>query len=59
MVVDFLADPEIERRDLSSLQLVGGGGAALPAAVGEKLERLTGVRYAEGYGLSETIVRPT
>lgn len=55
MVVDFLADPEIERRDLSSLQLVGGGGAALPAAVGEKLERLTGVRYAEGYGLSETI----
>ena len=55
MVVDFLADPEIERRDLSSLALVGGGGAALPAAVGEKLERLTGVRYAEGYGLSETI----
>jgi fatty-acyl-CoA synthase len=55
MVVDFLADPEIEKRDLSSLALVGGGGAALPAAVGEKLERLTGVRYAEGYGLSETI----
>jgi fatty-acyl-CoA synthase len=55
MVVDFLADPKIERRDLSSLQLVGGGGAALPAAVGEKLERFTGVRYAEGYGLSETI----
>lgn len=55
MVVDFLSDPEIESRDLSSLQLVGGGGAALPAAVGEKLQRLTGVRYAEGYGLSETI----
>lgn len=55
MVVDFLSDPEIENRDLSSLALVGGGGAALPAAVGEKLERLTGVRYAEGYGLSETI----
>ncbi|WP_047864886.1 long-chain fatty acid--CoA ligase [Rubrobacter aplysinae] len=55
MVVDFLADPRIESRDLSSLALVGGGGAALPAAVGEKLERLTGVRYAEGYGLSETI----
>jgi fatty-acyl-CoA synthase len=55
MVVDFLAAPEIESRDLSSLALVGGGGAALPEAVGEKLERLTGVRYAEGYGLSETI----
>ena len=32
MVVDFLADPEIENRDLSSLALVGGGGAALPTA---------------------------
>ena len=55
MVVDFLASPRIAERDLSSLVLVGGGGAALPEAVGERLHELTGLRYAEGYGLSETI----
>ncbi|MBA2441343.1 MAG: long-chain fatty acid--CoA ligase [Rubrobacter sp.] len=55
MVVDFLANPEIEEYDLGSFEVVGGGGAPLPAAVGEKLHELTGIRYAEGYGLSETI----
>src|SRR5215216_10101 len=57
MVVDLLSNPEIEDHDLSSLQLVGGGGAPLPEAVGEKLEALTGFRYVEGYGLSETIAQ--
>lgn len=55
MVVDFLANPKIGDYDLSSLVVVGGGGAPLPAAVGEKLNDLTGLRYQEGYGLSETI----
>ncbi|HET7479063.1 MAG TPA: long-chain fatty acid--CoA ligase [Rubrobacteraceae bacterium] len=55
MVVDFLANPKIGGYDLSSLVIVGGGGAPLPAAVGEKLNDLTGLRYQEGYGLSETI----
>ncbi len=55
MVVDFLANPEVEGADLSSFESVGGGGAPLPAAVGEKLEKLTGIRYMEMYGLSETI----
>ncbi len=55
MVVDFLSNPKIEEYELSSLMSVGGGGAPLPAAVGEKLEDLTGLRYMEGYGLSETI----
>lgn len=55
MVVDFLANPNIEDRDLSSLVVVGGGGAPLPAAVGERLHDLTGLRYQEGYGLTETI----
>jgi fatty-acyl-CoA synthase len=57
MVVDLLSNPKIGERDLSSLAFVGGGGAALPAAVGEKLEELTGIRYAEGYGLTETIAQ--
>jgi fatty-acyl-CoA synthase len=57
MVVDLLSNPKIEEHDLSSLQFVGGGGAAMPEAVGKKLEDLAGIRYAEGYGLSETIAQ--
>lgn len=55
MVVDFLADPEVTEHDLSTLSSVGGGGAPLPEAVGEKLKDLLGIEYMEGYGLSETI----
>ena len=55
MVVDFLANPKAGEYDLSSLEIVSGGGAPLPQAVGEKLLDLTGLRYQEGYGLTETI----
>jgi fatty-acyl-CoA synthase len=55
MLIDFLSNPNIAQYDLSSLTAIGGGGAALPEAVGERLFQLTGIRYAEGYGLSETI----
>jgi fatty-acyl-CoA synthase len=55
MAIDFLSDPEVASYDLSSLKSIGGGGAAMPAAVEEKLFQLTGLRYAEGYGLSETM----
>ncbi|MCF8565232.1 long-chain fatty acid--CoA ligase [Alicyclobacillus tolerans] len=55
MVVDFLANPNLSKYDLATLAAIGGGGAPLPQAVGEKLYELTSVRYAEGYGLSETI----
>lgn len=55
MVVDFLANPNLSDYNLETLRSIGGGGAPLPKAVGEKLYELTGVRYSEGYGLSETI----
>lgn len=55
MVVDLLSDPEIDQYNLTSLKAIGGGGAAMPAAVAEKLRLKTGLEYAEGYGLSETI----
>ena len=55
MVIDFLANPKIRDYDLHTLMLVGGGGAPLPETVGERLYELLGLRYMEGYGLSETI----
>ena len=57
MVVDFLSMPDVTKYDLSSLSYIGGGGAPLPEAVGEKLHELTGMRYVEGYGLTETIAQ--
>ena len=55
MAIDFLASPELGKHDLSSLQRIGGGGAAMPEAVAQRLKDLTGLDYIEGYGLSETI----
>ncbi|WP_449355372.1 long-chain-fatty-acid--CoA ligase [Virgibacillus natechei] len=55
MLIDFLSNPNLANYDLSSLKVVGGGGAPLPEAVGEQLYNRTGLRYIEGYGLSETI----
>ncbi|RHW19750.1 long-chain-fatty-acid--CoA ligase [Pseudomonas jilinensis] len=55
MVVDMLSDPDIDNYDISSLRGIGGGGAAMPAAVAHKLEAKTGLIYMEGYGLSETM----
>jgi fatty-acyl-CoA synthase len=55
MLIDLLASPDIAKRDISSLNFVGGGGAPLPVAVGEQLKQLTGLVFAEGYGLTETI----
>jgi fatty-acyl-CoA synthase len=54
MIQDFFANPEIARYDLSSIRRLSGGGAAMPAAVAQRLLDL-GVTYYEGYGLSETM----
>ena len=55
MLVDFLANPKLAQYDISSIKRIGGGGAAMPEAVAQKLKDLTGLDYVEGYGLSETI----
>ncbi len=54
MVIDLLGSPNLERYDLSSLIYIGGGGAAMPQAVAQRLLDLLGLRYVEGYGLTET-----
>jgi len=46
--------PHAARLDLSSIKACLSGAAALPAAVQERFERLTGGKLVEGYGLSET-----
>jgi len=55
MVIDLLSDPAIDSYDLRSLRNIGGGGAAMPAAIAGKLKEKTGLSYMEGYGLSETM----
>jgi fatty-acyl-CoA synthase len=55
MVVDLLSHPEAMRHDISSLKWIFGGGAAMPEAIAQKLFDLCGVRYIEGYGMTETI----
>ena len=55
MVVDFLMNPRIADYDLSSVWNMGGGGAAMPEAVAQKLHDLCGITYMEGYGMTETM----
>ncbi len=55
MLFDFLNQPDLDERDLSSLTILTGGGAAMPKAVAERIHALWGISYIEGYGLSETI----
>ena len=54
MVIDLLGSPHMDRYDLSSLVYIGGGGAAMPEAVAQRLLDQFGLRYVEGYGLTET-----
>ena len=55
MMIDFLGNPRLHEYDLHTLEGIGGGGAPLPSAVGERLSGVTGLHYIEGYGLSETM----
>lgn len=55
MVVDFLVNPRLDEYDLSRLAGIRGGGAAMPAAMAQKLKDLLGLDFVEGYGMSETI----
>ncbi len=55
MMIDFLSNPRLPELDLSSLQVIRGGGAAMPAAIVAALRDATGLPYVEGYGMSETL----
>ncbi|MBQ0959811.1 AMP-binding protein [Ideonella sp. 4Y11] len=54
MVIDLLSGDDLDQYQLGSLRYIGGGGASMPDAVGERLQAQFGLRYVEGYGLTET-----
>jgi fatty-acyl-CoA synthase len=54
MFQDFFMNPNIDRYDLSSIRRLSGGGAAMPAAVAQRLLQ-RGITFCEGYGLTETM----
>jgi fatty-acyl-CoA synthase len=54
MIQDFFLNPKIAEYDLSSIRRLSGGGAAMPAAVAQRLLDV-GITYVEGYGLTETM----
>jgi fatty-acyl-CoA synthase len=55
MVVDLLSHPRALEHDVSSLECIFGGGAAMPEAIARKLFETCGIQYMEGYGMTETI----
>ncbi|MGE4377963.1 MAG: long-chain fatty acid--CoA ligase [Burkholderiaceae bacterium] len=54
MVIDLMASPHFAQYDLSSITYIGGGGAAMPQAIAQRLLDHYGLQYYEGYGLTET-----
>ncbi len=46
--------PDLEKYDLSSLELCISGGAPLPLQIKERFEALSGCTLVEGYGLTES-----
>jgi fatty-acyl-CoA synthase len=57
MVIDLMANPNFNPANLASIRSMTGGGASLPAAVGQRLQDQTGIQFIEGYGLSETMAQ--
>ena len=54
MIIDLFGSPNYASFDLRSLKYLSGGGAAMPQAVAERLQREFNITFAEGYGLTET-----
>lgn len=52
--IAILALPDIDKRDLSSLDYVASGGAPLPVEVYNRVKQLTGLKLRGGWGMTET-----
>jgi long-chain acyl-CoA synthetase len=54
MWIALAAVPDLETRDLASLNYCASGGAPLPVEVGERFKKLTGLSLRGGWGMTET-----
>ncbi|HVR49667.1 MAG TPA: AMP-binding protein [Pseudorhodoferax sp.] len=54
MLLDLLALPGLAPGVMDSVQVITGGGSALPEAVNTRLSQELGIGYLEGYGMTET-----
>ena len=54
MYIGLLNHPDLNKYDLSSLQLCVTGAAAMPVDLLRRFEQVTGATIMEGYGLTET-----
>lgn len=52
-IIDLLAAPDLERRDLSSLRMVMCGGSPIPPAVAEEAQRRLPGFFCPVYGMTE------
>jgi fatty-acyl-CoA synthase len=55
MIVDVLASAGFREQSFARLKVLTGGGAAMPAAVAERLKARFGLDFVEGYGMTETM----
>jgi long-chain acyl-CoA synthetase len=55
----MLNEPGVAERDLSSLRMVGSGGAPMPHEVGQQVEALFKQRMRGGWGMTETVAAGT
>ena len=55
MIVDVLASAGFRDSSFARLKVLTGGGAAMPAAVAERLKSRFNLDFIEGYGMTETM----
>ncbi|AOM82304.1 AMP-binding protein [Salisediminibacterium beveridgei] len=54
MYIGLINDPDVEKYDLSSIEICISGSAPLPLEVQQRFEKLTGGKLSEGFGLTES-----
>lgn len=55
MIIDLLSHADFTDAAFRRLEVITGGGSAMPVAVAERLRQRFGLTYVEGYGMSETM----
>ena len=53
VLLDLCRYPRIQDRNLSTIRYINSGGTPLPSEVAAKVEKLVGIKVANGYGMTE------